>query len=35
METTEQEMELEVLDEGRSDQEEVNACCSSGGANRT
>ena len=28
------EQELEVLDEGRGDAEELNACCS-GGSNRT
>lgn len=28
------ERELEVLDEGRSDAEELNACCSGGGQGR-
>lgn len=35
METTELEMELEVLDEGRADHEELNTCCSAGSSGRT
>lgn len=35
MEMTQQEMELEVLDEGRADHEELNTCCTGGSSNRT
>lgn len=35
METTEQEMELEVLDEGRADHDELNSCCATGNSGRT
>lgn len=35
METTELEMELEVLDEGRADHEELNSCCGGGNSGRT
>lgn len=35
MEMTQQDMELEVLDEGCADHEEVNGCCATGSSNRT
>ena len=34
METNEQEMELEVLDEGRANNEELNTCCTGGNSGR-
>ncbi|WP_083764845.1 geopeptide [Geotalea uraniireducens] len=35
MKTTQKKMELEVLDEGRANHEELNTCCSAGNSNRT